>query len=126
MRKAAGKKKWVIPGIHIPLQSTGQEPEMVSCDSIAILNTGNDDADVKLTVFDSKLKETDGYTIKVKAQRVKKVRMNDLIDPLPLFLETDYGLLIESDHEVVVQFLRRNTALPTVSVMGTMAWGTDI
>jgi hypothetical protein len=126
MINATGKIRWVIPGIHISLQSTGPEPEMVSADSIAILNTGNEDAQLKLTLFDSVLEETGGFKVTVKARRVKKIRLNDLIDPFPLFLETDYGLLIESDQKVIVQFLRKITAHPDISLMGTMAFGTDM
>ncbi len=123
--EALGKKKWVIPGGHIPLKSTGKEPEMVSQDKIAILNTGLNTVKLRLTVFYSGDDPVNNYILNVKGRRLKKIRINDLIDPFPVTLETDYSLLIEAEEPVVVQFLRMDTGYRNVAVMGAMGFGTD-
>jgi hypothetical protein len=121
----AGKKLWVIPGGHIPLKSTGKEPDFVSQDRLAILNTGSDAVNVKLTIYYADQEPVTDYIIKISGKRLKKFRINDLIDPYPLTLETDYSILLESDYPVVVQFFRMNSGQNNAAIMGTMAFGTD-
>ena len=123
--KKTGSKKWIIPGVHIPMKSTGREPAMVSQDRIAILNLHTGPVKIHLTVFQTGTDPVSGYNLEIKGQRLKKIRINDLIDPYPLYLETDYALLIEADREVIVQFLRMNTGLSSAAIMGTMGYGTD-
>lgn len=123
--RALGKKKWVIPAGHIPLKSTGKEPEFLSQDRIAVLNTAENTATIKITVYYTNQEPSGEHKIKIKGQRLKKIRINDLINPLPVFLETEYALVIESDHEVVVQYMQMKTVHGKAALMGTMAYGTD-
>ncbi|WP_430230343.1 sensory rhodopsin transducer [Nitrosomonas communis] len=123
--QAIGKKKWVIPAGRIPLQTTGKEPDFLSQDRIAILNTGMSTVKLKLTVYHPDQEPIENYILEIKGQRLRKIRINDLIDPFPVFLATDYALVIEAEHEVIIQFLRMNTGHRNVAIMGTMAYGTD-
>jgi hypothetical protein len=124
--EAKGKKKWVIPGGHIPLQSTGREPDLVSQDRIAVLNAGSKSVKVKIGIFYTDHEPVNEYVISVKGQRLKKIRINDLINPFPITLETAYAMVIEAEEPVVVQFLRMSTGNKNLSIMGTIAFGTDI
>jgi hypothetical protein len=123
--EASGKKLWVIPGGNIPLQSNGKEPEMVSQDRIAVLNTGMNDVKIKLTIYHDGQDPVTDYNIEIKGRRLKKIRINDLIDPSPLMLESEYAIVIEAQEAVVVQFTRMNTGHKYAAIMGTMAFGTD-
>lgn len=118
-----GHKKWAIPGGNIPLQSTGREPEFLSQDRIAVLNTGTSDAEITLTVFYENKSPIGDYKIKIAARRLRKIRINDLIDPLPVPLEKAYSLILSSTQPVVVQFFRANTSSAKISISGTMAHG---
>lgn len=122
--KAMGKHKWVIPGGDIPARSTGKEPEMLSQDAVAILNTQPKDITIRITVYYENQKAMPGYTLEVKGERLRKIRINDLIDPLPVPLETPYSLVIESSQRIIVQFTRMNTSQAPCALMGTMAFGT--
>jgi hypothetical protein len=108
--KKVGRKKWAFAAGHIPLQSTGKEPDFTSHDKIAVLNASNEDAYIQMTIFYNNDIPVAGYKIKVKANRMKKVRFNDLIDPLPLPLDTPYGFILKSNTEIVVQFSRAITS----------------
>jgi hypothetical protein len=123
--EAAGKKLWVIPGGHIPLQSTGKEPNMVSQDRLAILNTGSDEINVTLSLYYSDQDPVTDYIIKIKGKRLKKIRINDLIDPYPVILETNYSIVLEANEPVVVQFFRMNSGQNNAAIMSTIAFGTD-
>jgi hypothetical protein len=121
----AGKKLWVIPGGHIPLQSTGKEPDLVSQDRLAILNTGSHSTNIKLTIYYSDQDPVTNYSIKINGKRLKKIRINDLIDPYPVTLETNYSIVVESDDPVVVQFFRMNSGQNNAAIMSTMAFAAD-
>jgi hypothetical protein len=53
--------------------------------------------------------------LQVKARRLRKIRVNDLIDPLPVPLDTPYSLVLESNVRVVVQLGRMSTASPNLA-----------
>jgi hypothetical protein len=122
---AFGKRKWIIPGGHVPLKSTGREPDFLSQDRLAILNTGIETAKIEISVFYTNKEPVSYQTLEIKAKRLRKIRINDLINPAPVYLETDYALVIESDHNVVIQFLRMDTGNSGVSVLGTIAFNSD-
>lgn len=104
--KSIGRTTWAIPGGHIPLRSQGQEPEFTSRDELIILNAGEAEAHLELTIFYSNREPVGPYRLTVAAQRTRPVRLNDLIDPEPIPLDVDYGAVIQSDVPVVVQFSR--------------------
>ena len=123
--KAIGYTQWIIPGGHIPFKSTGREPEFLSQDKIAILNMNDEPATIKMTIFHQDTEPVEGYPLEVKGRRVRKFRVNDLINPFPVVLEKEYSLVIEADKPVIVQFLRMNTGSRNLAIMGSMAFGTD-
>jgi hypothetical protein len=107
--QALGKKIWAFAAGHIPLMSTGHEPTFTSHDKIAILNTSAQDADITITIFYEDGEPIKDHTICVKARRIRKIRFNDLIDPLPLPLDKPFGFMVQSSVAVVVQFSRMDT-----------------
>ena len=117
-----GRRIWAIPGGHIPLRSTGPEPERTSRDELFILNSGDAPARISLTIFYANREPVTGYTLTVGARRVRSVRFNDLIDPEAMPLDVDYGVLIVSDVPVVVQFSRIDTSGGGLAMLGTIAY----
>jgi hypothetical protein len=107
--QALSKKTWAFAAGHIPLTSTGHEPTFTSHDKIAILNTSAQDADITITIFYEDEDPVEDHVICVKARRIRKIRFNDLIDPLPLPLDKPFGFIVQSSVAVVVQFSRMDT-----------------
>ncbi len=108
--KAIGRTKWAIPGGHIPLRSHGHEPEHTSRDELGILNTGEAEAHLEMTIFYADRDPVGPYRLTIPGRRTRHVRLNDLIDPEAIPLDTDYAAVIESDTPIVVQFTRRDTS----------------
>jgi len=108
--KPFGKKIWAFAAGHIPGLTTGPEPDFTSHDKISVLNTSSYNANVGIEIFYENAASVIFRTIEVKARRLRKVRFNDLIDPLPVPLDTPFGFILTSDIEVIVQFSRMNTA----------------
>lgn len=117
-----GKEKWAFSGGNIPLNSTGREPEFVSSDRLSILNNSDKDADIKITLFFSDKDPGGIFKINVKPERVRKFRINDLIDPHAIPFGVPYAGIVESNVPVVVQFTKHNTSQKELALMGTSAY----
>lgn len=101
--KPLGQRTWVFSAGFAPSQSTGQEPEFTSRNTLCLLNTGDSDACVELTIYYEDTTPVGPFTILVEAQRVKHQRINDLIDPAAVYLDKPYGLVAHADEPVVAQ-----------------------
>ncbi|WPR74513.1 sensory rhodopsin transducer [Algoriphagus sp. NG3] len=126
MEKNWGKKIWGFPGGFIPAGSTGKEPEMLSKDEISILNTAKTDAEILITIYYADRNPVSGYSITVKAERVKQFRVNDLIDPHAIPLGLPYAAILESSVPVIVQWSKQVTADGKLGLMGSMAYPIDV
>lgn len=122
MLKTIGAKVWAIPGGHMPLRSSGEEPRDTSCDELCVLNAGHFDVNLRLTIYYEDREPVGPYPLKVAARRVRHVRFNDLIDPQALPLDTPYAVLVVADHPVVVQFTRRDTSQAANAIATTLAY----
>jgi hypothetical protein len=94
MIRTIGAKVWAIPGGHVPLRSSGEEPRQTSRDELCVLNAGHVDVSLQLTIYYEDRDPVGPYPLKVPAQRVRHVRFNDLIDPHAMPLDTPYAALI--------------------------------
>jgi hypothetical protein len=106
---AIGNTTWVIPGGWIPASGTGREPEFTSRDELWLLNTSQEETEIELTVYWQDRAPVGPYPLRIEAERVRCVRVNDLIDPEALRLETPYALVIRSSVPTVVQIARYDT-----------------
>ncbi len=122
MLKTIGAKVWAIPGGHMPMLSSGDEPRDTSRDELCVLNAGHVDAQLQLTIYYEEREPVGPYPLKVAAQRVRHVRFNDLIDPHALPLDTPYAVLVVADHPIVVQFTRRDTSQAANAIATTLAY----
>jgi hypothetical protein len=124
--KAIGKRSWAIAEGYIPTRSHGPEPEMKSHETACILNAGDQDAHVQITVFFADKESVGPYEITVPARRTKHVRFNDLRQPEPIPQGTDFSSVIESDVPVVVQHTRLDSRQDANALLSTIAYpGTD-
>jgi hypothetical protein len=117
-----GHKRWVIPEGWIPPTSHGPEPAMLSHEAACVLNLSDQAAHLEITIFYSDRKPVGPYKITVPAQRTKHIRFNDLKDPAPIPIGTDYASLIESDVPVIVQHTRLDSRQSENALMTTMAF----
>lgn len=120
--KPVGSRTWAIAEGYIPEGSTGPEPEMLSHETACILNASDEDAEVEITVYFSDREPVGPYRIRVPARRTKHVRFNDLDDPEPVPLGTDYASVIRSNVPVVVQHTRLDSRQAENALLSTIAW----
>ncbi len=122
--KPIGKKRWAIPEGYIPSESCGTDRALISHETACILNAGDEDANIKLTVFFTN-REPISYQVTVAARRTLHLRFNDLKDPEPVPLDTDYSSVFEADVPIVVQHTRLDSRRAEISLLTTIAYAQD-
>jgi hypothetical protein len=117
-----GATTWVFADGYIPPESTGPGPEMTSHESACMLNAGDADARVEITLYFTDREPAGPYRLTVPARRALHQRINDLHDPEPVPLGTDYCCVIVSDAPIVVQHTRLDSRQAANSLMSTIAY----
>lgn len=123
MSREIGSTRWVLPGGNVPVDSTGPEPEMVSHEKLCLLNAGDEAATLEVTLSYADGREAGPYPLTVAPRRVRHVRVNDLIDPYAPPLGEAYGIVLESNVPVVVQWSRQDTRQAENAPLSTIAYG---
>jgi len=95
---------------------------MLSHETVCLLNAGDQDAHVEITVFFKDREPTGPYRVTVPARRTRHVRFNDLKDPEPIPHDTDFASVIESDVPVVAQHTRLDSRQAENALMSTIAF----
>lgn len=116
-----GHRVWAIPEGWIPGRSTGPD-DMESHETVCCLNTGDADAHVTITIYFSDREPVGPYHVDVPARRTLHLWFNDLDDPEPIPLETDYASVIRSDVPIVVQHTRLDSRQAANALITTMAF----
>ncbi|BAU48324.1 hypothetical protein SVA_1770 [Sulfurifustis variabilis] len=122
MEQPIGKTRWAIAEGYIPSWSNGPDPEMTSHETACLLNAGDRDAQVRITVYFADREPAGPYRVTVAARRTLHVRFNELKDPEPIPLDTDYASVIESDVPIVVQHTRLDSRQAELALLSTMAF----
>lgn len=122
MSESPGARRWAIAEGYIPTWSSGPEPEMTSHETACILNAGERDAHVRITIYFADREPIGPYRVDVPARRTRHVRFNDLSEPEQVPRGTDYASLIESDEPVVVQHTRLDSRQAANALVSTMAY----
>lgn len=117
-----GRRRWAIAEGWIPSQSTGPAPTMTSHETACLLNTGDRDAQVEVTLFFKDREPVGPYRVTVPARRTLHLRFNDLKDPEPVPRDTDYASVILSDVPIVVQHTRLDSRQAENALMTTIAF----
>jgi len=117
-----GATRWVIAEGYIPGASTGSGRAFESHETACILNAGDRDANVRITLYFADRNPVGPYRVTVPARRTRHVRFNDLTDPAPVPRDTDYSSVIESDVPIVVQHTRLDSRQAALALLSTMAY----
>jgi hypothetical protein len=94
---------------------------MLSHETVCVLNTGPTDVDIAITVYFSDREPAGPYRETVPARRTRHIRFNDLDDPEPVPLATDYAFVVDASGPVVVQHTRLDSRQAENALLSTMA-----
>ena len=117
-----GRKCWAIAEGYIPSQSSFSDRALISHETACILNAGDRDAHIAITIFFADRAPVGPYPVTVAARRTLHLRFNDLDDPQPIPRDTDYASVFESDEPIIVQHTRLDSRRAEVSLLSTIAF----
>jgi hypothetical protein len=117
-----GRKRWAIAEGYIPSESVSSDRALLSHETACILNAGDREANVALTVYFADREPAGPYRVVVPPRRTLHLRFNDLEDPEPIPLDTDYSSVFESDVPIVVQHTRLDSRRAEISLLSTIAY----
>jgi len=109
---AIGKKIWAIAEGYIPGYSNGPPPDFISHEA----------AHVQIMLYFSDKEPVGPYHVTVPARRTKHLRFNNLTDPQPVPLETDYSSVFISDQPIVLQYTRLDSRQNANALITTIAY----
>jgi hypothetical protein len=122
MSKAIGVREWVIAEGYIPPESHGPQPQMLSHETVCMLNASGEDANVEITIYYSDREPVGPYKITVPARRTRHVRFNDLTDPEPIPRDKDFSSVIRSNVPIVAQHTRLDSRQAENALLSTVAY----
>ena len=96
-------------------------PAFTSHETACLLNTGDADAHVEITLYFADREPVGPYRVTVPARRTLHLRFNDLKDPAPVPRDTDYASMIVSDVPIVVQHTRLDSRQAENALLSTVA-----
>ena len=117
-----GRTRWAIAEGWIPGWSNGPEPELTSHETVCILNASDRDADVTITVFFADREPAGPYRFIAPAHHTRHQRFNELNEPEPIPVATNYASVIESTVPIVVQHTRLDSRQAENALITTIAY----
>ena len=90
-RTAIGRKVWAIAEGYIPSGGLGGDRKLTPHETACLLNAGDDDAKVAITLYFTDREPVGPYRVTRPARRTLHLRFNDLPDPAPVPLDTDFS-----------------------------------
>lgn len=117
-----GRRRWAIAEGYIPGDSAFDDPALISHETACLLNAGDTEASVAITLYFSDRDPAGPYRVTVPARRTLHLRFNDLDDPEPVPRDRDYACVIESDVPIVVQHTRMDSRKAEIALLSTIAY----
>ena len=117
-----GRKRWAIAEGYIPPESCSSDRALLSHETACILNAGDREAHVSVTVYFADREPAGPYRVVVPPRRTFHLRFNDLKEPEPIPLGTDYSSLFESDVPIIVQHTRLDSRQAEEALLSTIAY----
>lgn len=123
MGKEIGRRVWAIAEGWMPSYSEGKGGRALeSHETACLLNAGDADAHVAITIYFTDREPAGPYRVVVPARRTLHLRFNDLRDPEPIPVDTDYASVLESDVPIVVQHTRLDARQSESALLSTIAY----
>jgi hypothetical protein len=120
--ESIGRKRWAIAEGYIPSQSSFSDHTLISHETACILNPGDQEAHIKITIFFTDREPIGPYVVTVAPRRTLHLRFNDLEAPAVVPRDTDYSSVFESDVPIIVQHTRLDSRHAEVALLSTTAY----
>ncbi len=121
-KRVGGEYVWYIPDCYYPeITSPGH---YVSHEAVCVLNPGDEDAEIKLTLYFEDREPMDNFKAICPARRTRHIRLDQIKDDngngIPKGVP--YAIMVESSQPIIVQYSRLDTTQAEMGLMTTMAY----
>jgi hypothetical protein len=120
--EAIGRRRWAIAEGYIPSESAFSDRALISHETACILNAGDREARIEITILFADREPVGPYKVTVGARRTLHLRFNDLKEPALVPRDTDYASIFESDVPIIVQHTRLDSRRAELALLSTMAY----
>lgn len=117
-----GRRTWAIAEGYLPGWSHGPAPQMVSHEAVCILNAGDREAHVVITIYFENREPAGPYRFTVGAKRTRHLRFNEFEEPERIPVDTPYSSVITADVSIVVQHTRLDSRQAENALISTIAF----
>ncbi|NMA95483.1 MAG: hypothetical protein GX974_05545 [Clostridiales bacterium] len=122
MNLKIGSTIWYVPDCYYPEKSS--EGYYESHEAICVLNTGDRDANLNITLYFEDREPSSGFKAICPSKRTNHVRLDEITDgegrKIPRGVP--YAIVLESDEPIVAQYSRLDTTQAELGLMTTMAY----
>ena len=117
----SGKLEWFIPDAYFPGVDNGT---YVSHEAVCVLNTGDEDAHIELTLYFENKEPKSGFYAVCPARRTNHIRMDKIVcsDGSKVERDVPYAMFVRSDVPVYVQYSRCDTTQSELAFMAVPAF----
>ncbi|KLU62901.1 anabaena sensory rhodopsin transducer [Peptococcaceae bacterium CEB3] len=117
-----GAKKWFIPDAYLPSSGLGEVHQ--GHEAICVLNVTSFQAMLNISFFFSDREPLENIIVTVGAKRCLHLRLDhpDEIAGIVLTRDVPYGIKIESDTHIIVQYSRLDVTQPNYALMTTVPY----
>ena len=114
-----GKKSWYIVDGYCPAPNPLESIKYMGHECIMILNTNEQEAHVRITIYFSDRDPVEGITLTVPPKRIMTINSSDkeVFGGVDVGLHVQYSLEIHSDKDVIVQYGRMDVQQPNLAYM---------
>ncbi len=111
--------KWYIPDCYLGSVSNGNT---LTHEAVCVLNPGDTDADVKLTLLFEDRAEMSGFSAAVGARRTNHIRLDKIVSEQGEAIPRDlpYAIEIDCDVPIKIQYTRVDTSQKELALMSVM------
>ena len=120
----SGRREWIVPDCWLP--PAGGDGDLVNHESLMILNTSDEDAEILIDLYFEDRETVLGLKHSVGACRIRAIRLDQASDlKFEVPRATQYALRIRSSIPVSVQYGRMDVRQPNLAYYCTMAFPSD-
>jgi len=122
MTRTEGAKVWLIPDGYLPVPPVDSKPYQ-SHEAICILNTGSQEAHIRLDIYFEDDEPIKDIPIFVGGERTLHVRLDwpEHLNGVRLPVGVPYAIRVRSDVPIIVQHSRLDTSQVNLALMTTIA-----
>jgi hypothetical protein len=117
-----GRQLWAIAEGYIPGSSHGPAPEMESHEAVCILNAGDREARVAITIYFEDREPAGPFHFTIGSRRTRHLRFNEFERPERIPRDTPYSSVISADAPIVVQHTRLDSRQAENALITTIAF----